>query len=126
MTGLGITARDARIGTLAPQHRGSDRVAVWQYLIRAEGGVARADELGWFPRRERDPLPVVELTVSGPRRWRPVAVDDVATGPVRVDHAADLARRRVETAQFIHLAVGGRRFGHLVGSGCRLRRPFGR
>ena len=46
MTGLGIAACDARFCTLAPQHPGSDRVAVRQYLIRAEGGVARADELG--------------------------------------------------------------------------------
>ncbi|MDT5244030.1 MAG: hypothetical protein QOD36_1406 [Mycobacterium sp.] len=67
MTGPGVAARDACLGAFAPQYSGGDRVAVRRYLIRAEGGVARADELGRLPGRERDPLPIVELTVSGPR-----------------------------------------------------------
>ncbi|MDT5237318.1 MAG: hypothetical protein QOF47_3305 [Mycobacterium sp.] len=66
MTGLGITARDARRGTLAPQHVGSDRVAVWQYLIRAEGGVARADELGRLPRAASEiPCPLSNSQSAG-------------------------------------------------------------
>src|SRR5215212_1075336 len=101
-----IAARDSRLGTLALQHPGSDRLAVRQYLIRAERGVAGADELSLLAGRERDPLPVVELAVRGPSRWGPIAVDDVAAGPKGVDHAADIARRRDETSQLVHLAAG--------------------
>ena len=65
MAGADIAARDPRLGTLATQRPDSDRLAVPQYLVRAEGSVACADELSLLAGRERDPLPVVELAVRG-------------------------------------------------------------
>ena len=70
VAGANIAACDTRLGTLALQHPGADRLAVGEYFIGAEGGVAGADELCLLARRERDALPVVELAISGPRRWR--------------------------------------------------------
>src|SRR5258705_8259382 len=114
-----IAARDAGLRALAPQRRGTDRLAVRQYRIRAERGVAGADELGPLAGRGRDSLPVVELAVRGPWGRRPVAVDDVAPGPVCGDHARDIARRRYESAEPVDL-LGGRLGRLRDGPGCRL------
>src|SRR4029079_7678829 len=43
-SGSQISARDARRGTFAPQEPGGNRLAIRQHLVRAEGGVARADK----------------------------------------------------------------------------------
>jgi hypothetical protein len=119
--GPDISARDAGLGALAPQRPGTDRLAVRQYRIRAERGVAGADELGPLAGRDRDPLAVVKLAVRGLWGWRPVAVDYVAPGPVCGDQARDIARRRYESAEPVDLTRG--RLGRLRdGPGCRLRR----
>ena len=74
-------------------------------LVWTEGGVAGTHKLGGLARRDRDPLPVVELAVRGAGRWRPVVVDDVATGQVRIDHAGNVARGREEAGVLEHLLV---------------------
>src|SRR5436305_3697348 len=94
-----MAARDAGLDAVTLQFGGSDRLAVRQYLVCAEGGVAGTDELTQLARRERDVLPVVELAVGGPGRWRPIAVDDV-------DH--NLLHERSEVCSRIRVERGPR------------------
>jgi len=115
VAGPDIAACDPRLDTFATQHSGTDRLAVRQYLVRAEGGVAGADEVSLRAWRQRDPLPEVQLAVRGLGGWRPVAIDDVAAGLVRCDHAADIARRRDEPRELGYLAVGRCRADQLLG-----------
>jgi hypothetical protein len=96
MPGLGVAARDTRFRAVTQHHPGRHRVAIIQWVAAAEGGVACTDERRLLARRQGDALAVVELTVRGPRRGRPVALGDVAADVRRVEDAADVAAGRRE------------------------------
>jgi GAF domain-containing protein len=94
-----MAARDAGLDAVTLQRPSRDRLAVRQYLVCAEGGVAGTHKLSLLAGRQRDPLPVVELAVRGPGRWRPVAVDEV-------DH--NLLHERTEVSSRIRVERGPR------------------
>ena len=85
-----IAARDAGLRALAPQSPGTDRLAVRQYRIRAERGVAGADELGPLAGRDRDSLAVVELAV----RW-----------PWGGDQSRSMMSHRAQSAAIMHATL---------------------
>ena len=118
VTGLAIAARDARLRTLAAQRPGDGRTRRRGALRPRPKAVSPAQtNSACAPRTERDPLPVVQLAVRGTGGWRPVAVNDVAAGPVTARSCSDIAGRRDESGELGHRFVGGRGFvaGELVG-----------